>query len=160
MNRNQNMYVVSGSSTFILKSMKSHKWNVPELSLDQTSLSYKDHSACMKKACDKIAKIGDKNPFKRKEFRQKVEADESLREDLFYSSFHCDNSFKSFQYQSVVHQAPLSMGFSRQEYWNGCHSLLQGIFLTQGLNLSLLYCRQILFYLSHQGIPSHIIRID
>ena len=109
MNRNQNMYVVSGSSSFILKSMKSHKWNVPELSLDQTSLSYKDHSGCMKKTCDKIAKIGDKNPFKRKELRQKIEADESLREDLFYSSFHCDNSFKSFQYQSVAHQAPLSM---------------------------------------------------
>ena len=29
-------------------------------------------------------------------------------------------------------QAPLSMGFFRQEYWNGCHALLQGIFLTQG----------------------------
>ena len=26
----------------------------------------------------------------------------------------------------------------------GCHSLLQGIFLTQGLNLDLLFCRQIL----------------
>ena len=26
----------------------------------------------------------------------------------------------------------------------GCHSLLQGIFLTQGLNLDLLYCSQIL----------------
>ena len=43
----------------------------------------------------------------------------------------------------VAHQAPLSMELSRQEYWNspgkntgvGCHSLLQGIFLTQGLNL-------------------------
>ena len=30
--------------------------------------------------------------------------------------------------------APLSMGFSRQEYWSGLHFLLQGIFLTQGLN--------------------------
>jgi len=33
----------------------------------------------------------------------------------------------------------------------GCHSLLQGIFLTQGSNLSLLHCRQILHHLSHQG---------
>ena len=41
------------------------------------------------------------------------------------------------------------MGFHRQEYGLSCHSLLQGIFLTQGLNLGLLYCRQIL--LSHQG---------
>ena len=30
----------------------------------------------------------------------------------------------------------------------GCHSLLQGIFLTQGLNLGLLHCRQILYHLS------------
>ena len=34
-----------------------------------------------------------------------------------------------------------------------CLSLLQGIFSTQGLNLGLLYCRQILYHLSHQGIP-------
>ena len=29
-------------------------------------------------------------------------------------------------------QAPLSMGFSRQQYWMGCHALLQGIFLAKG----------------------------
>ena len=39
---------------------------------------------------------------------------------------------------TVSHQAPLSIGFSRQEYWNGCHFLLQGIFLTQGSNPCLL----------------------
>ena len=33
------------------------------------------------------------------------------------------------------------------------HFLLQGIFLTQGLNLGLLYYRQILYHLSHEGIP-------
>ena len=33
----------------------------------------------------------------------------------------------------------------------GCHSLLQGIFLTQGSNPSLLHCRQSLYQLSHQG---------
>ena len=33
---------------------------------------------------------------------------------------------------------PLSMGFSRQEYWSSCHFLLQGIFLTQGSNSYLL----------------------
>ena len=32
-----------------------------------------------------------------------------------------------------------------------CYVLLQGIFLTQGLNLGLLNCRQILYNLSHQG---------
>ena len=29
--------------------------------------------------------------------------------------------------------------FSRQEYWSGCHTLLQGIFLTQESNLCLLH---------------------
>ena len=42
----------------------------------------------------------------------------------------------------------LSMGLSRQQY---CHALLQGIFLTQGLNLGLLHSRHILYHLSHQG---------
>ena len=35
----------------------------------------------------------------------------------------------------------------------GCHAILQGIFPTQGLNLGLLYCRWILYHLSHQGSP-------
>ena len=34
----------------------------------------------------------------------------------------------------VARQAPLSMGFSRQEYCSGFHFLPQGIFLTQGAN--------------------------
>ena len=35
----------------------------------------------------------------------------------------------------------------------GCHALLQGIFLTQGLNPGLLHCRQILYQLSYQEHP-------
>ena len=35
----------------------------------------------------------------------------------------------------------------------GCHALLQGIFPTQGLNLGLLHCRQILYHLRYQGSP-------
>ena len=35
----------------------------------------------------------------------------------------------------------------------GSHSFLQGIFLTQGSNLGLLHCRQILYCLNHQGRP-------
>ena len=35
-----------------------------------------------------------------------------------------------------------------------CHSLLQWIFLTQGVNLGILSCRQIIYYLSQQGIYS------
>ena len=33
----------------------------------------------------------------------------------------------------------------------GCHFLLQGMFLTQGLNPGLRHCRQTLYRLSHQG---------
>ena len=102
---------------------------------------------------------------------------------------------------TAAHQAPQSLGFSRQEYWSGlplpspmhesekskrsrsvvsdssqpqglqptrllrpwdfpgkstgvgCHFLLQGIFLTQGLNPGLPRCRQTLCHLSHQGSP-------
>ena len=115
---------------------------------------------------------------------------------------------------TAAHQAPLSIGFFRQEYWSGLvfprpgdlpdpgielvsptalaaagrfftteppgkphilrphglqptrlcpgnslgnntgvdsHSVLQGIFPTQGSNLGLLHCGQILYHLNHQG---------
>jgi len=65
---------------------------------------------------------------------------------------------------NLAHQAPLSMGLSRQEYWSGCHFLLQGIFPhshpPQGLNLQLpclLHCRRILYLLSHWGSPYNIL---
>ena len=48
-------------------------------------------------------------------------------------------------------QPSLSMEFSKNT-GVGCHSLLQGIFPTQGLNPGLLHCRQILYHPSHQGI--------
>ena len=35
----------------------------------------------------------------------------------------------------------------------GCHTLLQGIFPTQGLNPGFPHCRQILYHLSHQESP-------
>ena len=52
---------------------------------------------------------------------------------------------------TVAHQAPLSMGFSRQEYWSELPVPSPGIFLAQGSNPGLLYCRQIPYPLSHQG---------
>ena len=54
---------------------------------------------------------------------------------------------------TVALQAPLSIKFLQARIL-GCYSLLQGIFPTQGLNLSLPLCRQILYRLSHQGIFS------
>ena len=56
----------------------------------------------------------------------------------------------------IAHQAPLSMGFSRQETWSGLPHPLQMIFPTQGSNLGLPHCRQILRCLSHQGSPAEI----
>ena len=38
------------------------------------------------------------------------------------------------------------MAFSKQEYWAGCRFLMQGIFPTQGLNLSLLRWQAVLFF--------------
>ena len=57
---------------------------------------------------------------------------------------------------TVPHQAPLSMKFSSKNTAMGCHSLLQVILPTQGSNLDLLHCRQILYQLSQQGSPSII----
>ena len=52
---------------------------------------------------------------------------------------------------TIALQVPLSMEFSRKEYCRGLPFPFPGIFLTQGLNLGLLHCRQILYHLSHQG---------
>ena len=38
----------------------------------------------------------------------------------------------------------------------GSHSLLEGIFLTQGSNLGLPHCKQVLYCLSHQGSPNNV----
>ena len=55
---------------------------------------------------------------------------------------------------SVASQAPLSTVFSRQEYWNGCHFLLQGIFPAQGLNLHLLHGQAGSLPLAPPGLPA------
>ena len=55
------------------------------------------------------------------------------------SCFSCVQLFATLK--TVAPQAPLSMGFFRQEEPTGvgCHALLQGIFPTQGSNLRLLH---------------------
>ena len=55
---------------------------------------------------------------------------------------------------AVAFQAPLSMGFSSQEYWSGLPFPPPGDLPTQGSNPGLLHCRQIFYYLSHQGSPN------
>ena len=49
---------------------------------------------------------------------------------------------------TTAHQAPLSVGFPRQEYWNDLPFPPPGHLSTQALNPSLLHCRQILYHLS------------
>ena len=43
---------------------------------------------------------------------------------------------------SLAHQPPLSMGFSRQEYWSGLPCSPLGIFPTQGSNPGPLHCKE------------------
>ena len=55
---------------------------------------------------------------------------------------------------TVACQAPLIHGILQARITGvGSHSLLQGIFLTQGLNPSFLPCRHILYCLSQMGSP-------
>ena len=53
----------------------------------------------------------------------------------------------------IAHEAPLSMHSPGKNTGVGFHFLLQGIFPTQGSDLGLPHCRQILYHLSHQGSP-------
>ena len=61
---------------------------------------------------------------------------------------------------TVAHQAPLSMGFSRHEYWSGCYFLLQGIFPTRdSLHLSSISCiDRHIFYQLHQLGSSRLVK--
>ena len=52
---------------------------------------------------------------------------------------------------SSMLQAPLSMRFSRQEYWSGLPFPSPGIFPTEGSNPGLLHCRQILYWPLHSN---------
>ena len=59
-------------------------------------------------------------------------------------SISCSVASDSATAWTVASQAPLSMGFSRQEYCSGVPSPSPGICPTQGSNLGLLHCRRIL----------------
>ena len=53
---------------------------------------------------------------------------------------------------TAAYQAPVSTGFPRQEYWNGCQFLPQAIFPTPlGSNPHLLHQQADSLPLSHQG---------
>ena len=54
---------------------------------------------------------------------------------------------------TVAYEAPLSMGFSRQEYWIGLPFPSPGDLPDPGMNPGLLHCGKTLYPLSHQGSP-------
>ena len=57
----------------------------------------------------------------------------------------------------VAHQAPLSMGFSRQEYWSGLPFPPPGHLPNPGIKPGLLHCRQTLYPLSHHLLYNPVI---
>ena len=60
---------------------------------------------------------------------------------------------------TVARQAPLSMGFSRQEYWSRLPCPLPGDLPTQGSNLrllQLLHCRRVLYHRATGEVPLSI----
>ena len=57
---------------------------------------------------------------------------------------------------TVAHQGSLSMDFPGTNTGVGCHFLFQGIFLTQGLNLSLLHWQVDSLPMCHLGSPRDI----
>ena len=56
-------------------------------------------------------------------------------------------------FYTVLVQASLPWDSPGKNTGVSCHSLLQGIFQTQGSNLGVPYCRQILYHLNCQGSP-------
>ena len=92
---------------------------------------------------------------------------DSFHRLCWVSSEFCKGFFSDIRYRACVpsrsvvsdsatprtaaRQAPLPLGFSRQDTGAGCHTLLQGIVPTQGWNPGLPQCGQILYQLSHWG---------
>ena len=75
----------------------------------------------------------------------------SMMLQTFYGSGSVSHSVMSNSlWPHRVCQAPLSMGFSRQEYWSGRPFSSPGYLPHPGIKLgSLLHCKQILYHLSH-----------
>ena len=59
----------------------------------------------------------------------------------------------------IAHQVFLSIGCSREEYWNELPFPSLGDLPTQGLNSGLPHCRQTLYHLSHRGSHPLLISI-
>ena len=71
-----------------------------------------------------------------------------LEREGIASMFSCARLFTTPW--TVASQAPLSVGFSKQEYWSGLPFPSPGDLQTQELNLGLLPCTRILYRLSYE----------
>ena len=69
----------------------------------------------------------------------------------------CSVTSDSATLWTVAGQTSLSVGSPGKNTGVGSHSLPQSIFLTQGLNPGILYCRQILYCLSHHWIVGEVL---
>ena len=86
-----------------------------------------------------------------------------VRQLLHYCSFQCmcvlshSAISDSATPRTVARQAPLSRDFPGKSTREGCHFLLQGIFLTQELNPRLLHWHADFLPLSHLGSPFKVL---
>ena len=69
------------------------------------------------------------------------------------SYIYISNSLRPYGLEPTRLLCPWGFSSVHGDTGVGCLFLLQGIFLTQGLNLGLPHCRQTLNPLSHQGSP-------
>ena len=70
---------------------------------------------------------------------------------LLFSGSVVSDSFATLA--SVAHQAPLSMGFSRHEYWNGVPFPSPGYLIDPGIDPHLLHYRRILYHWATREAP-------
>ena len=85
--------------------------------------------------------------------RQRIDAFELKKVSSFYCCYLLTKSCLSLCNSMNYRPPGYPRDFVHENTGVGCQFLLQGIFLTQELNLSLLHCRQILLSLSHQRSP-------
>ena len=75
----------------------------------------------------------------------------------FFTSSHLQKKVKALVAQLCpTLSSPMDCSPPGKNTGVGIHSLLQGMFQTQGSKVGSLHCRQILFCLSHQKSPLHL----
>ena len=81
----------------------------------------------------------------------------NLEQLKLYNIFHETVKSHTYSIKSSAYINPWTEVFSREEYWRGCHALLQGIFGTQGSNPGPLHLsstgRRVLYHKDHLGSP-------